>query len=248
MSAMIKRLIEKGLCRVPSVYRVLVSLRKPCNSEKLAYLKLVKRDYVVVEVGANLGCFTRLFANLVGSTGSVLAFEPVPKTREQLLRNVHDLNQVTVLPYAISDEAAKIEMFIPGDIHGQASLRQHSDLGWIEAGVLSTVNVECMPLALIKQVRSLDHIDFMKVDVEGAELKVLTGAREILERDHPILHLEIEDRWMTSFGYGADQIEAFLRSIGYTVFFTYDRDWIFLDCLKGFTGTNVVCAPSGFCP
>jgi FkbM family methyltransferase len=243
---MIKRLIEKALCRVPSIYRALVRLRNPCNYEKLAYLKLVKPNNVVVEVGANLGYFTRLFANLVGTKGSVLAFEPIPSTREQLLRNVNNLKQVTILPYAISDEVGKFMMYVPGDIHGQASLKMHSRSGWGAAGEVTSVSVECIPLALIKQVKALAHIDFMKVDVEGAELQVLKGAREILVRDHPILHLEIEERWMTSFGYGADEVESFLRSIGYTFFVAYDKDWIALDSLTGFAGNNVVCAVDSF--
>jgi FkbM family methyltransferase len=241
---MIKRLIEKALCRVPSIYRTLVNLRKPCNYEKLAYLKLIKHGNVVVEVGANLGYFTRLFAYLVGTKGSVLAFEPIPSTREQLLRNVNGLKQVTILPYAISDKVGKIKMYVPGVTHGQASLKMHSSSGWGAAGEVTSVSVECMPLALIKQVHALDHIDFMKVDVEGAELQVLLGARDILVRDRPILHLEIEEKWMKAFGYGPDAIEEFLRSIGYTIFLAYNNDWITIDTLIGFGGTNVVCAPS----
>lgn len=231
---------------MPSVYRALVSLNNPCNCEKLAYLKLVKRGDIVVEVGANLGYFTRLFGNLVGAKGIVLAFEPIPQTREQLLRNVQDLNHVNVLPYAISDEVGRVDMFVPGNIHGQASLRRHLDSEWGAEKIVYSVTVECVPLAIISQIRQLNHIDFMKIDVEGAELQVLKGAREILVRDHPILHLEIEQRWMTSFGYKADEVESFLRSIGYTFFFAYDKDWVALDGLNGFAGNNVVCASKDF--
>lgn len=245
---MAKHLIEKILCTAPWAYRALVRLRNPCNYEKLAYLRLVQRGNVVIEVGANQGYFTRLFGNIVGSKGSVLAFEPVPLTRQRLLSNVSDLCQIAVLPYAISDEVGEFEMYIPGDTHGQASLKQHSDTGWVDAGEVTIVTVQCMPLALIRQVSDLNHIDFLKVDVEGAELKVLRGARDILVRDHPILHLEIEEKWMKAFGYDAYEIETFLRSIGYTAFFAYNNDFIAIDSLIGFQGTNVVCAPSGFSP
>lgn len=221
---MTMKLIQSILCRVPSLYGALLGLRKPFNSEKAAYLKLVKRGGVVIEVGANLGYFTRLFGDLVGSNGRVIAFEPVPQTREQLLVSVGDLDWVTVLPYAISDEVGKFTMFIPGEVHGQASLKRHCDLGWSNSGLVSSVNVQCMPLTMIDQVRDLKHVDFMKVDVEGAELQVLKGARDILVRDHPILHLEIEERWMVSFGYGASEVELFLRSIGYSYFASYDKN------------------------
>jgi len=235
-------LLERILCRIPSVYRILLNFRKPFNCEKSTYLKLVRRGDAVIEVGANLGYFTGLFGNIVGSKGVVLAFEPIPHTREQLLLNTEKLKQVSILPYAISDQQGDFEMFIPGCIHGQASLRQHSSSGWKTVDKVTSVTVKCKALSEITQVRSLSRIDFMKVDVEGAELLVLKGARDILMRDHPILHLEIEDRWMNAFGYGASEIESFLRSIGYTYFATYDRDWIVLDSIGGLDGVNVVCA------
>lgn len=150
------------------------------------------------------------------------------------------------MPYAVSDEVGEFTMFIPGEVHGQASLKRHRDLGWQKSGLISSANVQCMPLTMVDQVRDLDNIDFIKVDVEGAELQVLKGARDILVRDHPILHLEIEERWMKSFGYGASEVELFLRSIGYSHFVSYERSWIALESLQGFTGTNIVCTFESF--
>jgi FkbM family methyltransferase len=238
---MAKILAEKILCRAPFLYRTLLSLHKPFNHEKAVYLRLVKRGDVVIEVGANIGYFTRLFANIVGEKGHVIALEPIPQTRITLLQNVQDLKWITVLPYAVSNEEGKCEMFIPGEIHGQASLKQHSDSAWGNEPV-SHVTVDCLPLARLEQMHSFGRVNFIKVDVEGAEIQVLKGAREILLRDHPILHLEIEDRWMKSFGYGAADIEFFLRSVGYTFFAAYDKDFIVLDSLKSFKGGNVVCS------
>lgn len=243
---MIKRLIEQKLCQVPAIYRELVKLRTPCNQEKLAYLKLVRNGDVVVEVGANLGYFTRLFGYLVGNKGSVVAFEPVPQTREKLISNVRHLKQVLILPYALSNERGKFKMFIPGDTHGQASLKMHLDSDWLSSGEVTSVSVECMPLAAIREICALDRIDFIKIDAEGSELFVLIGARDILLRDHPILHLEIEETWVKAFNYNIEELETFLRSVGYTIFLTYDFDWISIDSLTGFSGTNVVCASGGF--
>jgi FkbM family methyltransferase len=243
---MSKKVLQSILCRVPSVYGAYLSLRRPFNAEKKVYLKLVKRGSVVIEVGANLGYFTRLFGDLVGPNGRVIAFEPVPQTREQLLVRVGDLSWITVLPYAVSDVVGEFSMYIPGKIHGQASLRRHCDLGWSSYELVSSVNVQCMPLVMIDQIKDLEKIDFIKVDVEGAELQVLKGARDILARDHPILHLEIEERWMKSFGYGVREVELFLRSIGYSHFASYEKNWIALESLQNITDTNVVCAVEAF--
>lgn len=239
---MIFDLVERLLCKIPKVYLACLGLRGQYNCEKAAYLKLIRPGFVLVEVGANEGYFTRLFGNLVGKNGRVIAFEPISKTRERLLDNVNDIKSVKILPYAISNKTGEFPMFIPGSTHGQASLREHSDPGWGQEGATSTENVQCSPLGQLDEIKDLDKIDFMKVDVEGAELQVLKGAREILERDHPVLHLEIEERWMKSFGYGAAEIEEFLRGIGYTDFMTYDFDWTSLKSLVGIGSVNVVCS------
>lgn len=239
---MISDLVEKLLCKMPKVYLACLRLRRHYNCEKAAYLKLIRPGFVVVEVGANEGYFTRLFGNLVGKNGRVLAFEPITKTRERLLDNVNDIKSIKILPYAISNKTGEFPMFIPGSTHGQASLRKHFDPGWGEEGAISTEIVQCSPLGQLDEINYLDKIDFVKLDVEGAELEVLQGARGILERDHPVLHLEIEERWMKSFGYGAPEIEEFLRGIGYSNFMTYDCDWVGLKSLVGIGSANIVCS------
>jgi len=239
---MISEFVERFLCKMPKIYLAFLGFRGPYNCEKAAYLKLIRPGFVLVEVGANEGYFTRLFGKLVGINGRVVAFEPITKTRERLIDNVSNIESVKVLPYAISDKAGDFSMFIPGPIHGQASLRKHSDPEWGKEGVTYTENVQCSPLSQLDDIKCLGKIDFMKVDVEGAELEVLKGAQDILEKEHPILHLEIEERWMKSFGYGAAEIESFLRGIGYNAFMTYDREWTTLKSLVGIDSINVVCS------
>ena len=234
--------VERLLCKMPRIYLACLGLRGQYNCEKAAYLKLIRPGFVLVEVGANEGYFTRLFGKLVGKNGHVLAFEPIKQTRDRLTKNVNNIEWVKVLPYAISDKIGEFPMFIPGSTHGQASLRKHSDPEWGEEGSTYTENVRCSPLGQLDDIKYLDKIDFMKVDVEGAELEVLKGAQEILKRDHPVLHLEIEERWMNSFGYGAAEIESFLRRIGYNAFMTYDREWITLKSLVGIGSVNIVCS------
>jgi len=234
--------VERLLCKMPRIYLACLGLRGQYNCEKAAYLKLIRPGFVLVEVGANEGYFTRLFGKLVGKNGLVLAFEPIKKTRDRLTENVSNIESVKVLPYAISDKVGEFPMFIPGSTHGQASLRKHSDPEWGEEGSIYTENVRCSPLGQLDDIKYLDKIDFMKVDVEGAELEVLKGAQDMLKIDHPVLHLEIEERWMNSFGYGPSEIESFLRRIGYNAFMTYDREWITLKSLVGIGSVNIVCS------
>jgi FkbM family methyltransferase len=237
---MISDLVESLLCKVPKIYLACLGLRGQYNCEKAAYLKLIRSGFVLVEVGANEGYFTRLFGNLVGMNGRVLAFEPIKKTRERLLENVNHINSIEVFPYAISEKVGEFAMFIPGPTHGMASLRQHPE--WGHEVSTCTEKVQCLPLSQLDDFKYLDKLDFMKIDAEGAELEILKGAQDILERDHPILHLEIEESWMKSFGYGAAEIESFLRDIGYNAFMTYDHEWTTLKSLIGIGSVNVVCS------
>jgi hypothetical protein len=63
--------------------------------------------------------------------------------------------------------------------------------------------------------QSLERIDFIKCDVEGAELLVFRGAEKTLTRFHPPILLEIEARHTERFGYRPDDLDEFLRSFGY---------------------------------
>jgi FkbM family methyltransferase len=220
-------------------------LHRPFNSEKAAYLRLVKRGSVVLEIGANLGYFTRLFSHLVGPRGKVVAFEPIPQTRKTLLQNVQTLGagNVCILPFAIAEQAGEATMFVPGRIHGQASLQRHSEGGWGTGETVETVIVECMPLDRVGEVAALPRVDFIKVDAEGAELPVLKGARQLLLRDHPLLHLEIEPTWMRAFNYSPEDLESYLRGLGYRYFTSYCKDWQPLENLGSLDGGfNVVCS------
>jgi len=241
---MIESLLSRILCHFPNWYRYLLLLKTPFNSEKAAYIQLIHRGDVILEIGANTGYFTRLFSHLTGSSGKVIAFEPIPKTRLSLVDNVKawGLRNVLIMAYAVSDRNCDATMFVPGVIHGQASLKQHMQGGWGQDMGIEKVSVKCRTLDDMSELSALPSLDFIKVDVEGAELLVLKGARQLLFRYHPILHLEIEAAWMKAFAYSPEDLETYLRELGYRHFTSYDRHWQPLENLsthKG--GFNVVC-------
>jgi hypothetical protein len=91
-------------------------------------------------------------------------------------------------------------------------------------------------------MKALGRLDFIKVDTEGAELPALQGMRSLLEQYHPILHLEVETAWMSAFGYGVVELEAFLRDLGYNYFWTYGRTPAPLASLVDLhQSANVIC-------
>ena len=106
-------------------------------------------------------------------------------------------------------------MLLPRDDHGQAALVLHQDGSWKGAADrVRSINVEMVRFD--DYAASLGRIDFIKCDVEGAELLFLRGAETTLRRCRPKACLETDERWMESFGWSAIDVFQLLRQIGYT--------------------------------
>ena len=88
----------------------------------------------------------------------------------------------------------------------------------------------------------LSRIDFLKCDVEGAELLVLQGALQTLRRWCPKILVELNSNWSQPFGYSPADTLAFLRSCGYRCFWLIGETWIPLRPDRPTTG-NVLCSP-----
>jgi FkbM family methyltransferase len=148
--------------------------------------KNVKPGFSVVDIGAHIGYYSLLLSRLVGPTGNVIAFEPVPMNFDFLRENLRLNNCTNIEPVnrAVLDHHQQIRIAIPENDP-------------LPVGV-SFANPDNKGDALVEAV-SLDEfllgrterVDFLKVDAEGAEDKVLDGARAIIERDHPLIMMEV---------------------------------------------------------
>ena len=144
-----------------------------------AIAALVKPGMVVADVGANLGYFTLLMADLVGPTGHVHAFEPNPVMLRRLRRNVTVngfAGYTAVHDKALADvDGAIVSFHIPDENPGGGAITRHTH--HIENGAIEieTVRLDARP--------EWHAIELMKVDVEGAEELVWRGAKGLLEGD-----------------------------------------------------------------
>jgi FkbM family methyltransferase len=162
--------------------------------------RTVRSGQVVYDVGANAGFYTILASVLVGPTGKVVAFEPVPRNLDYLQRHIelNRLTNVTVVPAAVSD----------GD--GQGCFREgpHPSMGSLAQGGALRVRTVSLD-RLIKEGR-VPPPDVVKMDIEGGEYRALLRARTILGRaTGPTLFLST---------HGADvhaRCLALLGSLGY---------------------------------
>ena len=143
----------------------------------------------VVDIGANLGVYTRFLARAVGTQGWVYAFEPIPQTFEYLCHNLKQLklSQVEPMPFALSDVQQTQTMVIPTYRWGtecwyDAQIkREQAGAGWRE------IQVESRTLDSFH----LPKISFIKCDANYHELAVFRGALETIRQYHPVVLAEV---------------------------------------------------------
>ena len=144
----------------------------------------IKEGDVVIDVGANIGYYTLIFAQLVGKTGKVFAFEPEPKNFYILKKNIeiNNYTNVVVEQKIVSDKCGKMKLFISdSDIVGHRIHKMGNLEKFIE---LESVTLD----DYMKKLNLVSKVNFIKIDVEGAEPKVLEGSKKILENNN---HLKI---------------------------------------------------------
>lgn len=172
-------------------------------------LKLLPNNAVVIDVGANFGVYSVLIASILGDS-QVHSFEPVPQTAELLrlnaVRNQVD-SRIVINNVAVGSESGSLP--ITTDRYaGNYLLTQNNYDGHRQ-------EVPVIRLDDYVSEKGLQHIDFIKCDVEGAELLVMKGATKVLTVMRPIIMLEIAEEWTVRFGYIARDLKNYMFSMGY---------------------------------
>ncbi|MEA1886924.1 MAG: FkbM family methyltransferase [Bacteroidota bacterium] len=152
---------------------------------------LIRKGDTIIDIGANLGYYTKIFSGATGSEGIVWAVEPVPLYREILKKNITGTSNIIIIPYALGDKESMADMGIPGNQpyrHGLTRIIKHKETEEDDAGLSVEVKT---PSALFG---NLDKVDYIKCDIEGYENHVIPGFMEIIKRDRPIIQIEVEPR------------------------------------------------------
>ncbi|MDQ1253737.1 MAG: hypothetical protein QG646_2926 [Euryarchaeota archaeon] len=206
----------------PRIFELGYSILGRSSSQISVFMRIIKKGNIVFDVGANMGSFTILFSHLVGSQGKVHVFEPVPPTFEKLAKNIaraHKSDRVVLNRCAISDHSGTTSIRLPASDHTEASLKEHTMASWALKTVVS-YDCELETLDRYVSLRNISKVDFVKIDVEGAEMLVLIGMQTILKGSTPpILMLEIFVPWIRDFGFTVDDIFSFLDNAGYQIYF-----------------------------
>lgn len=173
------------------------------------------------DIGANIGYFTLLAASVLGNTGQVVAFEPGSAAYRCLQENIalNPYRHITSLQLAVTDQAGEAVLYQAGELaDGGASL-----YGSGSEPVQETV--KAITLDDLGREMALRPPDFLKIDVEGAELSVLRGAAGLIAAARPLILLEMKETTLAAAGASKAQIQDFLKSYGYLAAFPHRRRW-----------------------
>ena len=221
--------------RLLSAHPLLIG-KVPEIAEQRIIRSIVREEMFVVDIGAHVGVHTILLAKLVGK-GRVWAFEPQPDCLPALCQTVASLANVTLFPVALSDRKGEVEFYIA----------EHRPMSGLSNWTANSKKITCQTSTLDELLEGENHVpDFIKCDIEGAELLCFRGARKTLDRrEAPILLFEANE---AAHGLGFEINAAFdflknLENAKYAFFeIQPDGDLIEMESLRHLR-SNVLAVP-----
>ncbi|MBN9299410.1 MAG: FkbM family methyltransferase [Filimonas sp.] len=176
-------------------------------------MALIGKYDVVFDIGANYGWYAAHMAKRFPEA-KIFSFEPIPKTYESLQKNLslNNIHNVTAVNIGMGEQKDRFVFYYDPQLSVNASMSNLTNAASVESTVC--------------EVSTLDHfsierglkVDFIKCDIEGAELLAFKGGRALLERDKPIIFSEMLRKWTAKFNYHPNDIIDFLKELGYTCF------------------------------
>ncbi|MEX2164136.1 MAG: FkbM family methyltransferase [Sulfuricaulis sp.] len=189
-----------------------------------AYRKLLKPGNTVLDIGANIGAHTLPMARCVYPAGRVVAFEPTAYAYGKLRQNI-SLNPTIagmiqaeqIMLVGIDNSQVKPRLYSSWQIH-EALPDTHPKHG---GRLMDTTGARFEALDNYIAEHKIGAVSLIKMDVDGHECQVLRGSHELLQRDKPILLIEIMPYGLDEAGASLDELLGILATHGYSL---YDLD------------------------
>lgn len=213
--------------------------------EAFLFSRLAEPGMTVVDAGANIGQYSLLASSRVGNTGSVHAFEPVPKNHSRAAAHLRNnrVGNVLLNAQALWHEETVLEL-------GRSAEMAHNDgsfsVGAASESAAPLVSAEALRFDHYASNHSLARVDLVKMDIEGAEWSALRGMRETLHRHRPLLLMEVNRSACERAGYDPSVFwNLLVKELGYKAWAigTSAAAWAPLRNADGLTQANCLFTP-----
>lgn len=149
------------------------------------YRRFLRPGQVVFDVGSHAGVHLTQFVDVVGSKGRVIAFEPIPALANALVTKFRDRSNVEIRNLALGEKPGRSEFLILHQALGMSGFRQRAESGDQGAEKI-TVEIDTID----HLAANLNRLDYVKIDIEGAEISCLRGAVNTVNRFRPLISVE----------------------------------------------------------
>ena len=182
--------------------------------------KELKKDMVCLDVGGNIGYYTLFESNIVGENGKVIAIEPSPPNFQHLKKNleIQNTENVDAYNFAAGDKDGEINFLLYEESNGSFTIPdgETTDL----PGEL--IKVQAKRLDTFLDELKQDHVDFVRMDVEGYESHIIGGMINTIKKSKPMFQIEVHASIM-----GKEGTKKFLKTFqdfGYEAKYYVPRD------------------------
>jgi FkbM family methyltransferase len=182
----------------------------------LAFEHILKAGDIFIDVGTHIGFFSLVASRMVGDSGKVLSFELNPTNYAHLLThmNINEIRNILPHNWAVADKSGPTEFYNNTDNDGGHSLW---DCGKHEFNVKSKQSPEVRPaycVALDDYIKDAS-VRLIKIDTEGAEVSVISGMKQLLQRCKPVVIAEINDFGLSQMGTNQEEMRNIMSDLGY---------------------------------
>ena len=174
----------------------------------------VENDSIILDVGANFGLYSIVAGNKL-TTGKVYAFEPVPDLVQQFKRNIqlNELTNIEIVPSAVSDISGSFQFYLSGkDNLGMSGFHPPDNFSGTQKIVDSVILDEWA------EDNQIAKLNLVKIDVEGAEINVLKGMKNLIKKFKPVIFIEISSENLEKYGYTINDVYKLLIAMDYNPF------------------------------
>lgn len=188
------------------------------NDELQMQLKLIKANDYVFDIGGNNGWFSLHVAKAFPAA-KIYAFEPIPHTFSALSENVkmNNCSNIVLNNFGLSDKEGTFDFYFDAASSGNASLKNLADKKNIEV-------LKCKVQTLDSFISEKNvPVNYIKCDVEGAELFAFKGGFDSIKKFTPIIFTEMLRKWSAQFDYHPNDIIRLLEALNYSCF-ELDKD------------------------